>query len=105
MLRDDDMLGVARSTVIREEPDSDRILLFNSVSDEMYLVPKHALQILKLCRGAFTVNQVERNLTVGSKGAESKHERSLVRRFLQDLVDRNLVEVLIPEFVIHQRVE
>lgn len=105
MLRDDDILATANSTVIREEEESDRILLFNSLSDEMYLVPKQALQVLKLCRGALTARQIEDALTVGSKESAEDEERTLVRRFLQQLVDRKLLEVLTPEIVIHRRLK
>lgn len=102
MLRDDDILAIARSTVIRQEEEANRILLFNSLSDEMHLIPKQALQVLRLCRGALTVSQVEQGLTFGSDRSVENEERTHVRWFLQELVDRKLLEVIVPEIVIHR---
>jgi hypothetical protein len=98
MLHDEDILVIAGSTVIREE--NDRILLFNSLSDEMYLIHKEALHVLELCQGVLTVRQIS-NL-VRLAGEDRVENRELVKKFLRDLVYRKLLEVHVPEMVIHE---
>lgn len=99
MLEDDYILAMPASTVIRAE--GEKALLFNSISDEMHLIPREALPILDLCRGMLSVSQIEELVLAPDQECQVPGEgRAMVRRFLQALVDRKLLQVRIPVAVV-----
>lgn len=90
---DDDVPERARSTVVRTEPNG--VLLFNSVSDEMFFVSNAAHRVFELCTGTLTVEQIEMVLTCHNDDLDS----STVREFLQQLVDRGILVVRKPQVI------
>lgn len=92
MINNNSILLKSSSVVVRKE--TNHYLLYSVSSDELHLIPLNSYFIYELCNGFLTVNEIE-NLALNNFFINENNDdvNSAIREFLQNLVNRKLLEV------------
>ena len=73
-------------------PQEQQYVVYNTRTDELYLLPPTAFYVYQLCDGLNTVGDLE-ELVQGAFGAESDTVKAKLNKFLGGLIDRGIVEL------------
>jgi hypothetical protein len=76
-------------TVRRQEQ---QYLFYNTLTDELYLMPPLGFYVCQLCDGLTTVHELEERL-LGALQGGPEAVSAKIREFLSSLVDRGLLEI------------
>jgi hypothetical protein len=69
-------------------PHGDDYLVYNSRTDEMYVISPLGFYLYRLCNGVHCVGEIQAWL------ADAEHDPATVDAFLSELRDRGVVEVI-----------
>jgi hypothetical protein len=82
---------ISQNVITRTEQGG--ALLFEIKSDEMYFVSRAAYELLQLCDGSRTVEELEAILFERAGGQEEFEDRRRVETCLEELATRHVVEI------------
>jgi len=82
---------ISRDVVHRNDPKG--VLLFQVRTDEIHFLDRNAYSLFQLCDGSRTISEIEELLVGDTKSESNRDPIQRFERFLNDLAERDLIEV------------